>query len=85
MSVAVQPPQPLNVSLSTLSEVIVRKLLRAMFLVLALILSSSPSVPWGREGHKVVGLIAMKYMTADAQAQARALLDRKRCIPSACQ
>ena len=62
-----------------------RKLLRAMFIVLALILSSSPGFPWGREGHQIVGLIAMKYMTADAQAKAGDLLDRKRCIPFACQ
>jgi hypothetical protein len=56
-----------------------------MFIVLALILSSSPGFPWGREGHQIVGLIAMKYMTADAQAKAGDLLDRKRCIPFACQ
>jgi hypothetical protein len=59
-----------------MSEVMVRKLLRAMFLALALILSSSPSFPWGGEGHQVVGLIAEKYMTANALAKAGNLLDR---------
>jgi hypothetical protein len=42
--------------------------------MLALILSSSPSFPWGGEGHQVVGLIAMKYMTTAAQAKAGDLL-----------
>ncbi|MGA2075412.1 MAG: S1/P1 nuclease [Terriglobia bacterium] len=58
-----------------MSEVIVRKLLRAEFLVLALILPSLPGFPWGYEGHQVIALIAMKYMTADAQARAGDLLD----------
>jgi len=53
----------------------VRKLLRAEFLVLALILPSLPGFPWGYEGHQVIALIAMKYMTADAQARAGDLLD----------
>ena len=57
------------------SEVVVRKLLRAMFLVLAVILSSSAGFPWGREGHPVIGLIAEKYMTAAAQAKAGDLSD----------
>ena len=52
-----------------------RKLLRAMFLVLALIFSSPLSFPWGGEGHQVVGLIAEKYMTASALAKAGDLLD----------
>jgi hypothetical protein len=67
-------PAAFGVSRIRLSEVIVRKLLRAMFIVLALILSS-PGFPWGGEGHQVVGLIAMKYMTVDAQAKAGDLLD----------
>jgi hypothetical protein len=75
MILVIQFPQPLGVYQIGLSEVIVRKLLRAMFLVLALILSSSPSFPWGYEGHQVIALIAMKYMTADAQAKAGDLLD----------
>jgi len=53
----------------------VRKLLRAEFLVLALILPSLPGFPWGYEGHQVIALTAMKYMTADAQAKAGDLLD----------
>jgi len=53
----------------------VRKPLRAMFPLLALILSSSPSFPWGREGHQVVGLIAEKYMTTATLAKAGDLLD----------
>jgi len=53
----------------------VPKLLRVMFLVLALILSSSPSFPRGGEGHQIVGLIAEKYMTATASAKAGDLLD----------
>jgi len=73
--VVIQFPQPLGVFRSGLSEVVVRKLLRAMSLVLALILSSSPGFPWGYEGHQVIALIAMKYMTADAQARAGDLLD----------
>ena len=52
-----------------------KKLLRAMFLVLALIVSPSPAFPWGREGHQVVGLIAEKYMTAAALAKAGDLVD----------
>ena len=64
-----------GVSKIRLSEVIVRKLLRAMFLVLALILSRSPGFPWGGEGHQVVGLIAEKYMTATALAKAGDPLD----------
>jgi hypothetical protein len=75
MIVVIQFPQPLGVSRSRLSEVVVRKLLRAMFLALALISSSLPSFPWGYEGHQVIALIAMKYMTADAQAKAGDLLD----------
>lgn len=51
-----------------------RKLLRAIFIVLALILSSS-GFPWGGEGHQVVGLIAEKYMTTAALANAGNLLD----------
>jgi hypothetical protein len=46
-----------------------------MFIVLALILSSSPAFPLGGEGHQVVGLIAEKYTTATAQAKASDLLD----------
>jgi hypothetical protein len=46
-----------------------------MFLVLALILSSSPGFPWGREGHQIVALIADKYMTVATQAKAGDLLD----------
>jgi len=75
MIMVIQSPQPLGVSRSRLSEVVVRKLLRATFLVLALILSSSPSFPWGGEGHQVVGLIAEKYMTTAALAKAGDLLD----------
>jgi hypothetical protein len=44
MILVIQSPQPLGVSRIRLSEVIVRKLLRAMFIVLALILSSSPDL-----------------------------------------
>jgi hypothetical protein len=75
MIVVIQFPQFLGVSRSRLSEVIVRKFLRAMFLVLALILSSSPGFPWGGEGHQVIGLIAEKYMTTAALAKAGGLLD----------
>jgi len=53
----------------------VRKLLWAMFLVLALFFSSPLGFPWGYERHQVIALIAMKYMTADAQAKAGDLLD----------
>jgi nuclease S1 len=53
----------------------VRKLLQAMFLLLALIMASSPSFPWGPEGHQVIGLIAEKYMTTSAKAKAGDLLD----------
>jgi len=68
MIVVIQFPQFLGVSRSRLSEVIVRKFLRAMFLVFARILSSSPGFPWGQEGHQIVALIANKYMTASALA-----------------
>jgi hypothetical protein len=44
MILVIQSPQPLGVSRIRLSEVIVRKLLQAMFIVLALILSSSPDL-----------------------------------------
>jgi hypothetical protein len=71
----IQFPQPLEVSRIGLPEVIVRKLLRAMYLVLALILSPSPGFPWGREGHQVIALIAKRYMRADAKAKAGDLLD----------
>jgi hypothetical protein len=75
MFMVIQSPQPLGVSPIRLLEVVVRKLLRAMFLVLALILSSSTGFPWGREGHQVVALIAEKYMTARALSKAGDLLD----------
>ena len=75
MIVVIQFPQFLGVSRSRLSEVIVRKFLRAMFLVLALILSSSPGFPWGQEGHQIVALIANRYMTASALAKAGDFLD----------
>ncbi len=52
-----------------------RKLPRLVFLVIALILSSSPCFPWGREGHEVIGLIAERYLTAATLARAAGLLD----------
>ena len=75
MIVVIQSPQPIGVSQIRLSEVRVRKILRALFFVLALLLASLPSFPWGREGHQVFGLIAEKYMTPVALARAGDLLD----------
>jgi hypothetical protein len=76
--VVIQFPQPLGVSRIRLWEVIVRKLLRAVFLALALLLPSLPGFPWGYEGHQVIALIAMKYITADAQAKPPAPIDLTR-------
>lgn len=75
MIAVIQSPQPLGFSRIRLSEVIVKKILRAKSFVIALTLSSSPGFPWGREGHQVVALIAEKYMTAAALAKAGDLLD----------
>src|SRR6516165_2465940 len=59
---------------TSLAEVILRKLLAALFWVLILVAAPPLGFGWGREGHEVIALIAEQNMTPTALQRAKAIL-----------
>ena len=55
-------------------EVIVRKPLVRIALLLGLALAPSIGFPWGREGHEIIVILAQHYMRPETTARVRDLL-----------
>ena len=51
-----------------------RNTARLASIALAVLLAAGPAWPWGREGHRVVALVAAKNLSPEARAKAAAIL-----------